>query len=87
MLRIVFLLLLLTFGLTPTAISLLMVIAMAGKPVACDRPSCVGQTYGGELLVLPLATASPFICGLLIARIFTNKKDHSFKSMRGSREI
>lgn len=86
MLRIVFLLFLWTCGLMPTAISVLIVIAMAGKPVLCDRPNCVERFYSWELLVLPFATASPFISGFLIARISVNKKDHQFKSAGGSRE-
>lgn len=86
MLRIVFLLFLWIYGLMPTAISLLMVIAMAGRPVPCVQPSCTQRTYSWELLVLPLATASPFICGFFIARICANKKDRHFKSAGGSSE-
>lgn len=70
----------------PTAISLLLVIAMAGRPVLCDRPNCVGRSYSWELLVLPYATASPLLSGFLIARISANRKDRHFKSNGGSRE-
>ena len=66
-------------GLTPTAISLLVVIAMAGKPQPCERPNCVVQTYGWELLVLPIATASPFISGFFIARMSADRKERHFK--------
>jgi len=70
----------------PTAISLLMVIAMAGKPEHCVRPDCVERTYGWELLVLPLATASPFISGFYIARISADRKERHFKSKGGANE-
>lgn len=64
----------------PTAISLLMVIAMAGKPQKCERPDYVERTYGWELLVLPLATASPFIAGFYIARISANRKERHLRA-------
>lgn len=83
------------YGLLPTAISLLIVVAMAGKPTKCDavggsrsdhRPGCTARTYGWELLVLPVATASPFIAGFYVARISTNKKQQLFKSQGGANE-
>lgn len=70
----------------PTAISLLMVIAMAGKPEHCARPDCAGQTYGWELLVLPLATASPFVSGFMIARMSADRKERHLKSKGGANE-
>ena len=80
MLRIAFLSFLWIYGLMPTAISLLMVIAMAGKPQKCERPNCVERTYGWELLVLPLATASPFISGFFIARMSADRKERHLGS-------
>lgn len=70
----------------PTAISLLIVVAMAGKPIKCDRPGCVEKNYSWELLVLPMATASPFICGYLIAQMSSNKKGQYLKSQGGASE-
>lgn len=86
MLRITLLTFLWTCGLLPTAVSLLTVVAMAGKPTKCDRPGCTVRTYGWELLVLPVATASPFIAGFYIARIYANKKQQYFKSQGGASE-
>ena len=74
MLRITLLSFLWIYGLLPTAISLLIVVAMAGKPTKCDRPGCITRTYGWELLVLPFATASPFMAGFYVAQISANKK-------------
>ncbi len=74
------------YGLLPTAISLLIVVAMAGKPTKCERPGCVARTYGWELLVLPFATASPFIAGFYVAQISANKKQQYFKSQGGANE-
>lgn len=79
MLRITLLSFLWIYGLMPTAISLLMVIAMAGKPQNCERPDCAGQTYGWELLVLPLATASPFVSGFMIARMSADRKESTLR--------
>ena len=73
------------YGLLPTAISLLIVVAMAGKPTKCDIPGCTARTYGWELLVLPLATASPFIAGFYVATISAKKQQH-FKSQGGANE-
>lgn len=97
----------------PTAISLLFVIAMAGKPIKCDafsargnalggmlydhapqtqsdhrpaRPDCLARTYGWELLVLPVATASPFVSGFFIARMSADRKERHFKSKGGVNE-
>jgi hypothetical protein len=86
MLRITLLSFLWIYGLLPTAISLLMVIAMAGKPQKCERPGCVARTYGWELLALPAATASPFVSGFFIARMSSNKKEQHFKSQGGANE-
>ena len=74
------------YGLLPTAISLLIVVAMAGKPTKCERPGCVARTYGWELLVLPFATASPFIAGFYVAQISANKKQQHFKSQGKANE-
>jgi hypothetical protein len=100
MLRITLLGFLWIYGLTPTAISLLIVIAMAGRPAPCDafsargfanggsqsdhRTHCTEQTYGWELLVLPLATASPFISGFILARMSADRKEHYLRATRGS---
>ena len=70
----------------PAAISRLMVIAMAGKPEKCERPNCLERTYGWELLVLPLATASPFISGFYLARISADRKDRHLKATGGKGE-
>lgn len=79
----------------PTAISLLIVIAMAGRPAECDafggsqsdhRTHCAERTYGWELLVLPLATASPFIAGFFIARISADRKERYLRATGGSGE-
>lgn len=86
MLRTTLLSFLWIYGLMPTAISLLIVVAMAGKPTKCDRPGCTARTYGWELLVLPIATASPFISGYFIAQISSHKKQQSFKAQRGTNE-
>lgn len=86
MLRITLLSFLWACGLLPTAISLLIVVAMAGKPTKCDRPGCTARTYGWELLVLPLATASPFIAGFYVAQISANKKQQYFESQGGANE-
>jgi len=69
-----------TCGLLPTAISLLFVVAMAGKPTRCDRPGCTARTYGWELLVLPIATTSPLVSGYFIAQTSSNKKQQDLKS-------
>lgn len=77
----------------PTAISLLIVIAMAGRPAPCDafggsqsdhRTDCTERTYGWELLVLPLATASPFIAGFILARISADGKERHLRAAGGS---
>lgn len=86
MLRTALLSLLWIYGLLPTAISLLIVVAMVGKPTKCDRPGCTARTYGWELLVLPVATASPFIAGFYVAQISSNKKQQLFKSQGGANE-
>ena len=86
MLRITLLSFLWICGLLPTAISLLIVVAMAGKPTKCDRPGCTARTYGWELLVLPVATASPFMAGFYVAQISANKKQQHFKSQGGANE-
>lgn len=86
MLRTTILSFLWIYGLLPTAISLLIVVAMAGKPTKCDRPGCTARTYGWELLVLPVATASPFIAGFYVAQISANKKRQLFKSQGGTSE-
>lgn len=70
----------------PTAISLLIVIAMAGRPAECDRTYCAERTYGWELLVLPLATASPFISGFFIARISADRKERYLRAAGGNDE-
>lgn len=87
MLQITSLCLLWICGLTPTAISLLVVIAMAGKPQPCERPNCVARTYSWELLLLPVATASPFVSGFFIARMSGDRKERRFKSKGGANEI
>ena len=74
------------YGLLPTAISLLIVVAMAGKPTKCDSPGCITRTYSWELFVLPVATASPFIAGFYVAQISANKKQQHFKSQGGANE-
>lgn len=86
MLRITLLSFLWTCGLLPTAISLLIVVAMAGKPTKCDRPGCTARNYGWELLVLPFATASPFMAGFYVAQISANKKQKYSKSQGGASE-
>ena len=63
-----------------------MVMAMAGKPQPCERPNCVVQTYGWELLVLPIATASPLISGFFIARMSADRKERHKKSIGGVNE-
>ena len=86
MLRITLLSFLWIYGLLPTAISLLMVIAMAGKPQKCERPGCTARTYGWELLVLPAATASPFIAGFYLAQISALRKERLSKAIGGKSE-
>lgn len=86
MLRTTLLSILWIYGLLPTAISLLIVVAMAGKPTKCDRPGCIARTYGWELLVLPVATASPFIAGFYVAQISARKKQQHFKSQGKANE-
>jgi hypothetical protein len=63
-----------------------MVMAMAGKPQPCELRNCVPQTYGWELLVLPVATASPFISGFFIARMSGDRKERHKKSIGGVNE-
>jgi hypothetical protein len=60
-------------GLTPSLLTGLAAIAMAGKPVLCDKPECQGKTYGAELFVLPVSTLAPFICGILVATVAKDK--------------
>lgn len=73
MLRPVMLISLWTIGLTPLVISLLMVVSMLGRPAPCDRPECMGKTYGWELLILPAATGVPFFVGRLISKVGRKK--------------
>uniref|UniRef100_B8HZ25 Transmembrane protein n=1 Tax=Cyanothece sp. (strain PCC 7425 / ATCC 29141) TaxID=395961 RepID=B8HZ25_CYAP4 len=73
MFRLIVLSALWTTGLTPIVISLLLVIAIAGKPIPCDRTACTGKTYGWQLLILPGATTLPFLAGLAIAYLSSRK--------------
>lgn len=73
MLRLIVLSSLWIIGLTPTTVSLLMVVAMAGRPALCDRPDCQNRTYGDELLILPAATGLPFLMGWKIASMGRKK--------------
>lgn len=75
--RTAFLCLLFIVGLTPTAITGLAAISMAGKPVECHKPDYQGKTYDAQLLILPASTLAPFVCGILIATIATQKKKQS----------
>lgn len=61
-------------GLAPTAICLLLAVAMAGKPIECKSATCPNRTYGWDLLILPAGTLAPFIAGYWIGRIGAHKK-------------
>jgi hypothetical protein len=54
----------LLIGLTPTLISLFAAGILIGRPRACTKGVCV--LYGAEVLLLPLGTGVPLLCGYLL---------------------
>jgi hypothetical protein len=60
-------LLICAIGLTPTLVGLLAAGIMLGKAKPCEGAApCRPVAYGGEVLLIPIGTAVPFICGYLL---------------------
>lgn len=62
-------------GLTPTLVGLLAAGIMLGKAKPCEGGApCPPIAYGGEVLLIPIGTAVPFVCGYLLFLVPTSPK-------------
>lgn len=71
-------------GLAPTLFSLFAAGILLGRPRVCDKGVCV--PYGAEVLLLPIGTGVPLLCGYLLGLGGTSPKqkqslrrEHNFK--------
>ena len=57
-------------GITPTLVGLFAAGIMIGKAKPCEGAApCRAVAYGGEVLLIPIGTGVPFICGYLLTLI------------------
>ncbi len=61
-------------GAMPTLVGLLAAGIMLGKPKPCDAVPCQPVPYGAEVLLLPIGTAVPFVCGYLLMLVPSGTK-------------
>jgi hypothetical protein len=62
-------------GLTPTLVGLLAAGIMIGKAKPCEGAApCRPVAYGAEVLLIPIGTAVPFVCGYLLFLVPTGSK-------------
>lgn len=62
-------------GITPTLVGLLAAGIMIGKAKPCEGAApCRPVAYGGEVLLIPIGTAVPFVCGYLLFLVPTGSK-------------
>lgn len=68
-------------GLMPTLIGLLAAGIMIGKAKPCEGAApCRAVAYGGEVLLIPIGTSVPFICGYLLTLIPASAKKQKLSS-------
>lgn len=74
-------------GITPTLVGLLAAGIMIGKPKPCDvTVPCRLVVYGGEVLLIPIGTAVPLICGYLLT-LFPTTASRPRKVSKGTQSI
>jgi hypothetical protein len=57
-------------GITPTLVGLLAAGIMMGKAKPCEGTApCRAVAYGAEVLLIPMGTAVPFVCGYLLSLV------------------
>jgi hypothetical protein len=62
-------------GLTPTLVGLFAAGIMIGKAKPCEGTApCRAVAYGAEVLLIPIGTAVPFICGYLLTLVPVSPK-------------
>lgn len=61
-------------GISPTLLALLAAGIMLGRPKPCSEIPCQPSPYGAEVLLLPIGTGVPFLCGYLLWLVPSGKK-------------
>ena len=68
-------------GITPTLVGLLAAGIMLGKAKPCEGAApCRAVAYGGEVLLIPIGTGVPFICGYLLSLVPASSKKQKLSS-------